>query len=74
MNTRLQQQQSAQSSHSQQSESRQVGSFENAEDALRADRNQTPVPNSLGDRIAESLANEPKPAAPKSWWQRLFGN
>jgi len=74
MNTRLQQQQSSQASHSQQSETRQVGSFENAEEALRADRNQTTVPNSLGDRIAESLANEPQPAAPKSWWQRLFGS
>lgn len=74
MNTRLQQEQSAQASHSQQSETRQVGSFENAEDALRADRNQTTVPNTLGDRIAESLASEPRPAAPKSWWQRLFGS
>jgi hypothetical protein len=73
MNNRLQQEQSAQAGHTQQSDTRTTKAFENAEEVIRADREQTAVPDSLGNRIADSLSREPQATAPKSWWQRLFG-
>lgn len=76
MNTRLQQQQSAQSNSLQQSSLQKQGSFENAEEVIRADREQTQPPDSLGERLAESIAREPQPPTVpnRSWWQRLFGS
>lgn len=73
MNNRLQQQQTAQADQTQQTGTQAAQSFENAEEVIRADRAQTPVPPALGDRIADSLSREPQAVAPKSWWQRLFG-
>lgn len=45
--------------------------FQHAEDALRHDAAHTTVPETLEQRLIQSIANEPKPG---SWWQRLFGS
>ncbi len=44
--------------------------FAAAEDMLRHDVAQTPVPPGVAERLQKSVANEPKPQP--SWWQRLF--
>lgn len=46
--------------------------FPTPEDALRADRQSTPVPQELTHRLAASLAQE-SPAPRTSWWKRLLG-
>lgn len=72
MNQRLQQNQSQQSVQSQAQAGSQRRQFDAAEEAIRADREQTRPPESLGERLAQSIANEPPPA-PRPWWKRLFG-
>lgn len=44
--------------------------FAAAEEMLRHDATQTPVPPGVAERLQKSVANEPKPE--RSWWQRLF--
>ena len=46
--------------------------FATAEDLLRFDAKNTPLPESVEQRLRESLAREPRP--PRRWWQRLFGS
>ncbi len=46
--------------------------FEEAEEVIRADREQTAVPKSLPDKLAIALAAESS-AAQKPWWKRIFG-
>ncbi|MFM1943483.1 MAG: hypothetical protein RI897_2465 [Verrucomicrobiota bacterium] len=46
--------------------------FPSAEDAIRADRNQTEPPPSLEQRVAQAVNQTPPPR--RSWWARLFGN
>jgi hypothetical protein len=46
--------------------------FPTPEDALRADRQSTPVPPDLTQRLANSLAQQQQPP-PVSWWKRLLG-
>ena len=50
----------------------QVKEFANADDLLRFDSEQNPVPPEVADRLGRSLAAEPKPE--KSWFKKLFGN
>jgi len=45
--------------------------FSTAEELIRFDAGQTPPPESIAERLKESIALESPP--PKSWWQRLFG-
>ena len=45
--------------------------FATAEDMLRHDAAQTPVPPAVAERLQKSLESEPKPSL--SWWRRLFG-
>jgi len=45
--------------------------FASAEEMLRHDAGQTPVPPAVAERLQRSVAQEPKP--PRSLWQRLFG-
>ena len=45
--------------------------FQNVEDLLRHDALNTPVPESIADRLQHSLDQNPPP--PRSWWRRLFG-
>lgn len=47
--------------------------FEEAEEVLRADREQTVVPEALAGKLAGSIAAEPKSAHDKPWWKRMFG-
>jgi hypothetical protein len=44
--------------------------FETVEEALRVDRELTPMPPQLGERVAEAIRREP--ARPSSWWSRWF--
>ncbi len=44
--------------------------FQSAEEAIRADRNQTELPASLEIRVAQAVNQNPAP--PQSWWTRLF--
>jgi hypothetical protein len=55
--------------HLQQSQAAQ--DFASADELLRADAAQTPVPERIAERLKESIAREPKKTL--SWWQRLFG-
>jgi hypothetical protein len=50
--------------------SRTAHEFNSAEEIIRFDASQTPAPESIAERLKESIAREPAP--PKSWWQRLF--
>ena len=45
--------------------------FDSPEEMIRFDSAQTVPPESIAERLKESIAREPPP--PKSWWQRLFG-
>jgi hypothetical protein len=45
--------------------------FAAAEEALRHDAAQTELPPAIAERLRDSIAREPKPAA--SWWKRLLG-
>jgi hypothetical protein len=45
--------------------------FSSAEEMIRFDALQTPPPESLAERLKESITREPPPR--KTWWQRLFG-
>ena len=44
--------------------------FDNAEEMLRFDAKQTPVPPEIKERLKQSEAEEPVPK--KSWWRRFF--
>ena len=44
--------------------------FASAEELLRHDAAQAPVPPAVAERLQKSIANDPKPE--RSWWQRLF--
>jgi hypothetical protein len=44
--------------------------FDNAEQLLRHDAAQTPVPPEIARRLNQSLAESPPPR--RSWWRRLF--
>ena len=44
--------------------------FSSPEELLRHDAEQIEVPRALANRVAESIAREPRPA--RSWWRRLF--
>ena len=44
--------------------------FTTAEEMLRHDAGQIPVPPTVAERLQKSVASEPAP--PKSWWQRLL--
>jgi hypothetical protein len=45
--------------------------FENAEQLLRYDAAQTPVPPEIARRLNQSVAESPPPRRP--WWRRIFG-
>lgn len=44
--------------------------FQSAEEMLRADAAQTEVPESVKERLAESVQHEVAARKPASWWQR----
>jgi hypothetical protein len=45
--------------------------FANAEELLRYDAKQTPVPSVIAQRLQKSVADLPVPKAP--WWKRWLG-
>jgi hypothetical protein len=49
-----------------------VREFATPEELLRHDRAQTEVPPALAERLGETIAAEPKPAAAKPWWKRIL--
>jgi negative regulator of sigma E activity len=46
--------------------------FDTAEEVLRHDAGQTPVPAAVAERLQKSIENEPRPA--RSWWRRVLGS
>ncbi|HLP76368.1 MAG TPA: hypothetical protein VK327_05555 [Candidatus Paceibacterota bacterium] len=54
----------------QRSQQQAARDFATAEELLRFDAAQTPVPPAIADRLAQSAAGLPKPG--RSWWKRLF--
>jgi hypothetical protein len=54
-----------------QSHQTEVREFQTAEELLRYDAGQTPVPPAVARRLDESIQREPKAARP--WWRRLTG-
>jgi hypothetical protein len=46
--------------------------FSSPEELLRFDAAQTPVPQSIAERLQNSSANVPPPP-PRPWWKRMFG-
>lgn len=73
--SRLQQQQQQASEELQtaeQAEGRQTAlEFATAEELLRHDRANTPVPETIESRLKSSIAAEPSPSRP--WWKRWLG-
>jgi hypothetical protein len=68
---RQQQQQAEEATEQQvQQEGRVDRQFDSPEEMIRFDTAQTVPPESIAERLKESIAREPTP--PKSWWQRLF--
>ena len=57
--------------HQQNAQQQTAVGFASAEEMLRHDAGQTPVPPAVAERLQRSLEQEPKPA--RSLWQRLFG-
>ena len=47
--------------------------FASAEDLIRHDASQTPVPPEIAGRLNESIAREARPAE-KSWWKKIFSS
>ena len=45
--------------------------FATAEELLRHDRQQIPIPPTIAERLRESLGAEPQPKT--AWWKRIFG-
>jgi len=70
---RQQQEQTEQSAEVQfRQENQTAGQFDSVEELIRFDAGQTPPPETIAERLKESIAAEPKPTL--SWWRRLFGN
>lgn len=68
---RLQHEQAERTEFARQTERQQeVLEFAAAEDAIRADRDQTAVPPEIAERLNESIRQEPKPE--RTWWNKLF--
>jgi hypothetical protein len=44
--------------------------FATVEELIRYDQERTAVPPIVAERLAESVAREPRPT--RSWWRRLF--
>ena len=56
----------------QQTQSSSALEFASAEEMLRHDALHTPLPPTIGHRLAESISQlEPPPA--RAWWRRLLG-
>jgi hypothetical protein len=60
------------SEHQQATNETQAVEFASAEDALRHDAAQTPVPPRVAARLQASIQREPALAG-SSWWRKLFG-
>jgi hypothetical protein len=66
---RQQQQQAEETAELHQVEAR--NEFDSPEELIRFDAAHTVPPDSIAERLKESIAREPKPVRP--WWKRLFG-
>lgn len=54
----------------QETQKQSAHAFQQAEEALRADCAQTPVPDAVKERLKASIEKE---APPAPWWKRIFG-
>ena len=70
LQTRQQQEQTTEQLHTaHKTEGRE---FQSADEVVRFDAKHTAIPDSVKARLADSVAREPKPPQPKSWWRRLL--
>jgi hypothetical protein len=69
--SKLNQHQQQDSALQQQGSQQAALEFASAEEMLRHDAGQTPVPPAVAERLQQSIEQEPKP--PRSIWRRLFG-
>jgi hypothetical protein len=69
--SKLNQHEQSESILHQQSQQQTAVEFASAEEMLRHDAAQTPVPPAVAERLQRSVDQEPKPS--RSLWQRLFG-
>jgi len=67
---RLQHQQQ-QTGEQQQAQQQTERVFETPEELLRHDAAQTQPPETIAERLKDSMANEPPPSRP--WWKRILG-
>lgn len=71
--SKLQQEQQEQTVGAQQAAQKTAATeFATVEEALRFDAAQTPVPESVKARLADSVRKEPAPQRPRPWWRRLL--
>ena len=71
--SKLQHEQKEQTAEAQQAAQKTAATeFTTVEEALRFDAAQTPVPDSVKSRLADSVRKEPAPPRPRSWWRRLL--
>jgi len=56
--------------HTQEQQQQQTLEFATAEEMIRHDATQVPVPPSVTERLQQSIRAEP---APRSWWRRWLG-
>ena len=68
--SKLTPQQQTGTQHQQSLQAETAREFATAEELIRFDSAQTPVPDQLAQRVNVSLAQLPQ--RPPSWWQRLF--
>jgi len=65
------QQQARQAGAEHQAQSQATPEFAHAEELLRYDAKQTPVPAAIAQRLQKSTADLPAPKSP--WWKRWLG-
>ena len=58
--------------HQQSAQQQTAVEFASAEEMLRHDAGQTPVPPAVAERLRKSVEREPRPA--RSWWRRVLGD
>jgi len=56
----------------QQSQSESAREFATVEEMLRQDANETQVPETIAQRLQETVRQLPAPAR-QPWWRKLFG-
>ena len=70
-NTKQRSEESQELSVQSQTENQSQREFPSVEELLRHDARETPVPQTIAQRLQESINQNPAPS--RSWWRRLLG-